>query len=477
MPTRPLLHWPTFFLLDMPVTTTAFNSLPLSAAMLANLESLGYTAMTPIQAQSLPVILKGMDLIAQAKTGSGKTAAFGIGLLNPLNPRFFGCQALVLCPTRELADQVAKEIRRLARGTDHIKVLTLCGGVPFGPQIASLEHGAHIIVGTPGRIQEHLRKATLKLDGLNTLVLDEADRMLDMGFYDSIADILSKTPSKRQTLLFSATYPSSIKQLASAFMRDPQQVKAEAMHADSQIEQRFYEISPDERLQAVSKVLGHYRPQSCVAFCFTKQQCQEVVDHLTASGISAMALNGDLEQRDRDQVLAMFANRSCSVLVATDVAARGLDIESLDMVLNVELARDSEIHIHRVGRTGRAGEKGLAISLVAPAEGHRARAIEELQKGPLNWQQLDSLKAQGGAPLLPPMVTLCIGAGRKDKVRPGDILGALTGDAGVPGAQVGKIAIFDFQAFVAVERGVAQQALQRLNQGKIKGRSLRVRIL
>ena len=202
MPTRPLLHWPTFFLLDMPVTTTAFNSLPLSAAMLANLESLGYTAMTPIQAQSLPVILKGMDLIAQAKTGSGKTAAFGIGLLNPLNPRFFGCQALVLCPTRELADQVAKEIRRLARGTDHIKVLTLCGGVPFGPQIASLEHGAHIIVGTPGRIQEHLRKATLKLDGLNTLVLDEADRMLDMGFYDSIADILSKTPSKRQTLLF-----------------------------------------------------------------------------------------------------------------------------------------------------------------------------------------------------------------------------------------------------------------------------------
>jgi ATP-independent RNA helicase DbpA len=260
-------------------------------------------------------------------------------------------------------------------------------------------------------------------------------------------------------------------------MRDPQQVKAEAMHADSQIEQRFYEISPDERLQAVSKVLGHYRPQSCVAFCFTKQQCQEVVDHLSASGISAMALNGDLEQRDRDQVLAMFANRSCSVLVATDVAARGLDIESLDMVLNVELARDSEIHIHRVGRTGRAGEKGLAISLVAPAEGHRARAIEELQKGPLNWQQLDSLKAQGGAPLLPPMVTLCIGAGRKDKVRPGDILGALTGDAGVPGAQVGKIAIFDFQAFVAVERGVAQQALQRLNQGKIKGRSLRVRIL
>ncbi|MFH6569365.1 MULTISPECIES: ATP-dependent RNA helicase DbpA [Pseudomonas] len=445
--------------------------------MLANLDSLGYAQMTPIQAQSLPVILKGMDLIAQAKTGSGKTAAFGIGLLNPINPRFFGCQALVICPTRELADQVAKEIRRLARAEDNIKVLTLCGGVSFGPQIGSLEHGAHIIVGTPGRIQQHLRKGSLVLDGLNTLVLDEADRMLDMGFYDAIEDIIVKTPERRQTLLFSATYPVGIKQLSSKFMRNPQQVKAEALHTDSQIEQRFYEISPEERMSAVTKVLGHFRPQSCVAFCFTKQQVQETVDHLTSKGISAVGLHGDLEQRDRDQVLAMFANRSTSVLVATDVAARGLDIDALDMVLNVELARDSEIHIHRVGRTGRAGEKGVAISLVAPSEAHRAQAIEQLQKAPLNWETLDTLTSQGGAPLLPAMSTLVIGAGRKDKVRPGDILGALTGDAGIPGAQVGKIAIFDFQAYVAVDRTVAKQAAQRLSEGKIKGRVLRVRVL
>ncbi|WP_226505528.1 ATP-dependent RNA helicase DbpA [Pseudomonas sp. MWU16_30317] len=459
------------------MTNTAFNTLPLSAGMLANLESLGYAQMTPIQAQSLPVIVKGLDLIAQAKTGSGKTAAFGIGLLNPINPRYFGCQALVICPTRELADQVAKEIRRLARSEDNIKVLTLCGGVSFGPQIASLEHGAHIIVGTPGRIQQHLRKGSLVLDGLNTLVLDEADRMLDMGFYDSIADIIEQTPARRQTLLFSATYPVGIKQLSSKFMRDPQQVKAESLHADSQIEQRFYEISPDERMSAVTKVLGHFRPQSCVAFCFTKQQCQETVDHLVAKGFSAVALHGDLEQRDRDQVLAMFANRSTSVLVATDVAARGLDIDALDMVLNVELARDSEIHIHRVGRTGRAGESGVAISLVAPGEAHRAQAIEQLQKSPLNWAPLSELVSKGGAPLLPPMSTLLIGAGRKDKVRPGDILGALTGDAGIAGTQVGKIAIFDFQAYVAVERDVAKEAVQRLNSGKIKGRSLKVRIL
>jgi ATP-dependent RNA helicase DbpA len=456
---------------------SAFSSLPLSAAMLANLDALGYAEMTPIQAQSLPVILKGMDLIAQAKTGSGKTAAFGIGLLSPLNPRFFGCQALVLCPTRELADQVAKELRRLARAADNIKILTLCGGVPFGPQIGSLEHGAHVIVGTPGRIQEHLKKGTLKLDGLNCLVLDEADRMLDMGFYDSIAEIINQTPAKRQTLLFSATYPTGIKQLSATFMRDPQQVKVEALHDDAQIEQRFYEIAPEQRMDAVLKLLHSYRPESCVAFCFTKQQCQELVEHLTANGISAAALNGDLEQRDRDQVLAMFANRSLSVLVATDVAARGLDIDALDMVINVELARDSEIHIHRVGRTGRAGAKGLAMSLVAPAEGHRAQAIETLQKSPLNWHPLSSLKVQSNEPLQPPMVTLCIGAGRKEKLRPGDILGALTGEAGLPGAKIGKIALFDYQAFVAVERDVAKLALKRLSEGKIKGRSLRVRTL
>ncbi len=445
--------------------------------MLANLDALGYAEMTPIQAQSLPVILKGMDLIAQAKTGSGKTAAFGIGLLSPLNPRFFGCQALVLCPTRELADQVAKELRRLARAADNIKILTLCGGVPFGPQIGSLEHGAHVIVGTPGRIQEHLKKGTLKLDGLNCLVLDEADRMLDMGFYDSIAEIINQTPAKRQTLLFSATYPSGIKQLSATFMREPQQVKVEALHDDAQIEQRFYEIAPEQRMDAVLKLLHSYRPESCVAFCFTKQQCQELVDHLTANGISAAALNGDLEQRDRDQVLAMFANRSLSVLVATDVAARGLDIDALDMVINVELARDSEIHIHRVGRTGRAGAKGLAMSLVAPAEGHRAQAIETLQKSPLNWHPLSSLKVQNSEPLQPPMTTLCIGAGRKEKLRPGDILGALTGDAGLPGSKIGKIALFDYQAFVAVERDVAKLALKRLSEGKIKGRSLKVRLL
>lgn len=459
------------------MTATAFSSLPLSENMLANLESLSYTEMTPIQAQSLPIILAGQDVIAKARTGSGKTAAFGIGLLTPLNPRYFGCQAIVICPTRELADQVAKEIRRLARSADNTKVLTLCGGQPIGPQIGSLEHGAQIIVGTPGRILKHLGKGTLELDGVNTLVLDEADRMLDMGFYDSIAEIIEQCPQKRQTLLFSATYPAGIKKLAARFMRDPQHVEVESQHDNAQIQQRFYEIKAEQRLDALSKALACFQPQSCVVFCFTKLQCQEVADDLNRQGVSAQALHGDLEQRERDQVLIMFAGRSISVLVATDVAARGLDIDNLDLVINYELARDADTHIHRIGRTGRAGEKGMAISLVGPAETHRAQRIEELQGSPLNWHPTNSLKPQTTQALQAPMVTLCISAGRKDKLRPGDILGALTGDAGLPGKQIGKISITDYQAYVAVERDIAEQALERLSTGKIKGRSWKIKML
>lgn len=458
-------------------TTTDFASLPLPAALLSNLNDLGYSRMTAIQAQSLPVILKGKDVIAQAKTGSGKTAAFGVGVLSPLNPRYFGCQALVLCPTRELADQVAKEIRRLARALDNIKILTLCGGVPFGPQIGSLEHGVHIVVGTPGRILEHARKGTLDLSGLNTLVLDEADRMLDMGFYDSIASIVEFTPKRRQTLLFSATYPEGIQQLAASFLREPAHIEADIEHAEYQIEQHFYEITPEQREAAVERLLRHYRPEACVAFCFTKQQTQDLANYLNSQKISALALHGDLEQRDRDQVLTLFSNRSCCVLVATDVAARGLDIDDLPMVINVELARDPEIHTHRIGRTGRAGAKGIAISLVAPKEGQRANAIEEQLKRPLNWHAMNGLKVSDDRPLLPIMATLCISAGRKDKLRPGDILGALTGIGGLKGTQVGKISIFDHQAYVAVERLLARETQQRLEADKIKGRSLKVRVL
>ncbi|HEY6898708.1 MAG TPA: ATP-dependent RNA helicase DbpA, partial [Rhodocyclaceae bacterium] len=324
-----------------------FSALPLAPAILDNLALLEYQVMTPIQAASLPPALAGRDLIAQAKTGSGKTAAFGLALLSKLDPRNFAVQALVLCPTRELADQVTKELRRLARFEDNIKIIALCGGSTMRPQIASLEHGAHIVVGTPGRIQDHLERGSLKLDALQTLVLDEADRMLDMGFYDDIARVAKQCPAARQTLLFSATYPDGIAKLARQFLRQPEEVKLPELHAEGKIRQRFYEIKHEERLQAVATLLKHYRPVSTLAFCNTKQQCRDLLDLLRSQGFHALTLNGDLEQRERDQVLIQFANRSCSVLVATDVAARGLDIDQLEAVINVDVTPDPEIYIHR----------------------------------------------------------------------------------------------------------------------------------
>jgi ATP-independent RNA helicase DbpA len=453
------------------MTSTSFSTLGLDAALLANLDSMGYQAMTPIQAQSVPIMLQGADLIAQAETGSGKTAAFGIGLLSKLNARDFNVQALVLCPTRELADQVAKEIRRIASYIPNVKLLTLCGGVPSGPQIGSLEHGAHIIVGTPGRVLKHLRKGALKLDRLKVLVLDEADRMLDMGFYDDIAEIVAATPKQRQTLLFSATYPDAIKQVSASMQKDPSRVSVEATHTPTKIEQVFYEVSGNShRLEALVKLLGHYHPASCVIFSNTKLECQEIADTLQAKGFSALALHGDLEQKDRDQVLVRFSNKSCSILVATDVAARGLDIKDLEAVINFELSHDPEVHIHRIGRTGRAGKEGLALSLYTANESYRVNAIEDYQKSPITIAVIDSLQVSNKHDLKPLMVTLCIEGGRKGKVRAGDILGALTGESGIAGSQVGKIDIFDHQSYVAIERSVANQALQQLTTGKVKGR-------
>jgi len=454
---------------------TAFATLPLNKSMLQNLASLDYNEMTPIQAHSLPLILAGTDVIAQAKTGSGKTAAFGIGLLAKLAVTSFRVQGLVLCPTRELADQVGKELRRLARFTDNIKILTLCGGVPFGPQFGSLEHGAHIVVGTPGRILDHLRRGSLNLKSLRMLVLDEADRMLDMGFQEDLAAIVAAAPNHRQTLLFSATYPASIAAMSATVQRQPVTVKVEAVHDGGQIRQTFYLVETRERLAAVARILGHYRPGSSLVFCNTKKECQEVADALTEHGFSALAIHGDLEQRERDQVLARFANKSVSVLVATDVAARGIDIKELTAVINYELTRDPEVHIHRIGRTGRAGEQGLALSLVTAAENRRAAAIEDYLGETVPRAELETLSMPSSSPLEAPMVTLCIDGGRKNKVRPGDILGALTGEAGIPAGEVGKIDVFDFHTYVAIRRTSADLALARLRANKIKGRFFKIR--
>jgi ATP-independent RNA helicase DbpA len=454
-----------------------FSTLPLSPAALANLQQLGYHGMTPIQAASLPLALAGHDLIAQARTGSGKTAAFALALLARLNPRSFAVQALVLCPTRELAEQVTLEVRRLARAEDHVKVLTLCGGSPVRPQLASLEHGAHIVVGTPGRIMDHLERGSLTLEALNTLVLDEADRMLDMGFHDDIATVVRQCPAARQTLLFSATYPDGVAKLAAAFMRQPREVKLLAPHAAGQIRQRFYEVAEHERLHAVSLLLNHYRPISTLAFCNTKQQCRDLVEVLRAQGFAALELHGELEQRERDQVLVRFANRSCSVLVATDIAARGLDIAQIEAVINVDVTPDAPTHTHRIGRTGRADEAGWAFSLASMDEMGRVGQLEHALGFTSEWVRLDTLRPASAEPLRPPMQTLQILGGRKEKIRPGDVLGALTKDLGFTGSQIGKINVNEFSTYVAVQAGIAQQVLRRLSGGKVKGKNVKVRML
>ena len=452
-----------------------FSQLKLDADLLGNLETLGYQQMTPIQAEALPHLLAGKDLIARAKTGSGKTVAFGLGLLQLLNVRSFAVQALVLCPTRELADQVAKELRRLARATANNMVVTLCGGAPFGPQVGSLEHGAHIVVGTPGRILKHLQKQTLRLDQVRAVVLDEADRMLDMGFYEDMETILSATSSQRQTLLFSATYPERIRQLSAAFQYEPVEVTVESQHSESQITQRFYEVEKGQRTKTLAALLAQYRPASTVVFCHTRQQCQEVTEELQLRGIQALALHGDLDQKERDLVLVRFSNRSVPVLVATDVASRGLDIKELEAVINFELPRDPEIYVHRIGRTGRAGSKGMALSLFIPSEAYRVNAIEKYQDQKVQLEGVKSLKLPEDFNLIPPMVTLCIDGGRKEKVRPGDILGALTAHEAITKEHVGKIDIFDHNAYVAVDRGVRKVALKVLSEGNIKGRRFKVR--
>lgn len=459
----------------------AFSQLPLQAGLLKNLDTLGYQAMTPVQAKALPEALAGRDVIVQAKTGSGKTAAFGLALLNKLDVKRFRVQALVLCPTRELADQVALELRRLARAVHNIKVLSLCGGSAFGPQLGSLEHGAHIVVGTPGRIHDHLRRRSLKLADVETLVLDEADRMLDMGFQDTIEAIVGQLPKQRQNLLFSATYPAAIEAIAErALDASALRISVDENHDQGSIKQRFYKVrSRDQRAEALQLLLLAEQPEAAIVFCNTKRDTQSVSDRLRDKGFTALALHGDLDQRDRDQTLVRFANGSACILVATDVAARGLDIDSVDVVVNYDIAHDSEVHTHRVGRTGRAGSEGLALSIFADHEAHKLASLN-LHKGadPL----LDALPLPGRellaeAPREPAMVTLQIDGGKKQKLRPGDILGALTGEGGIAGADVGKITMGPHWAYVAVSRKVYRRALKKIGSGKMKGRSFRARRL
>ena len=456
----------------------SFASLPLSDSLLTNLASLHYEKMTDIQAQSLPLILNGEDVIAQGKTGSGKTAAFTLGILHRLNVKHFRIQSLVVCPTRELADQVATDIRTLARSIHNIKVMTLCGGTPLSPQAASLEHGAHIIVGTPGRLQDHLKRGSLNLQNLNVLVLDEADRMLEMGFQDEIDTIIEHSPKQRQTLLFSATYPAQIEKVAQRIMTAPKKVTVASTHDNSSIEQRFYSLqNNEERMVALRLLLNRYQPESSVVFCNTKREVQEVADELANRGYSAIALHGDLEQKDRDQALIRFSNKSARILVATDVAARGLDIDNLSAVFNFHVAHDPEVHVHRIGRTGRAGSKGLAFTFYSNKDDHRITLLEDILARDIHSSSLPEYDLLEITPATSEMITIRIEGGKKQKIRPGDIVGALTGQDGITGQQIGKISVSEYWSYVAVQREHLKIAFKKLSEGKLKGRKFRVMVV
>jgi ATP-independent RNA helicase DbpA len=462
-----------------------FESLSLSPALQQVVGELGFTQPTPVQVASIPALIAGKDLLGQSKTGSGKTAAFALPILQGIHLTQRSLQALVLCPTRELCAQVAREVRKLGRRHPGLAVLEVAGGQPIRAQIGALERGVHIIVGTPGRLLDHLRRGTLKPHKVRTVVLDEADRMLDMGFGADVKQILKTLPAARQTVMFSATMPRSIETLSGEYQQNAVRVKLdEPAEAMLQIRQLRLVATPDDTYAALCWVLHRYPHESALIFCNFKATVLELSRRLTEAGVSAGRLDGDMDQFRRDQVLARFRNQSVRLLIATDVAGRGIDVEDLDLVINYELPQQPDVYLHRIGRTGRAGKRGLAISLMTPQQAGRMRTIEELTDIPIEELDRGTGKHLSVERLLekstrkPKMETVLISGGRKDKVRPGDILGALTGEAGgLKSEDIGRIEIQDRLSYVAVSRRVARHAVEQLNNGRIKGRRFRASLV
>lgn len=451
----------------------SFNTLKLHKDMLANIEKLGYTEMMPIQAEALPVVLDHKDLLAQAKTGSGKTAAFAIGILERLKVKNFRVQALVLCPTRELAEQVAAEFRKLGRFRHNIKTLCITGGKPQRVQEQSLRHEAHIVVGTPGRLMRLLKRGALNLDNLYTLVLDEADRMLDMGFLESVEEIISYVPEKAQKLCFSATFSPEIRDLARKMLKDPVEVQVESLHTPQDIEQHFYQSKGDKGKE-VALLLNQFPSSASLIFCNTKQEVKDLSRDLNRLGFSSLPLQGDMEQKDRTETLIRFSNGSSPVLVATDVAARGLDISDLPLVINADIPFEAEQYIHRIGRTGRAGQKGLALSLCGSRQQGRMEDIAVYQERQIELEDLPAMDMDSLSPAKPEWVTISINGGRKSKISAGDILGALTAEGGIPGDHVGKIDRLEDLSYIALRSESAEKGQKLLQANALKGRQLRV---
>ncbi|PCK30060.1 ATP-dependent RNA helicase DbpA [Pseudoalteromonas piscicida] len=453
------------------MSITSFSQLPLNQFLAKRLVDLNYMVPTAVQAVSLQPVLEGHDLVIKGKTGSGKTLIFALAILNKLQTEINEVQALVLCPTRELADQVAQEIKSVAALIGNVKVQTLCGGVPIEPQQKALQHGAHIVVGTPGRVEEHVFNGSLILTDTHTLVFDEADQMLDMGFTDTLASIVVYVPEARQTLMFSATYPDKIMKLATQYMRTPQFLEANEEQVHHRIKQTFYKLDNNKmRFNALRVLLMQHQPQSCIVFCNTKAETKRLFEELRQTGLACVELHGDLDQGEREWSLLTFANKSANILVATDVAARGLDVDEVELVINYHLALEPQTHIHRVGRTGRGDHKGVAVSLYGEKEAFKVKQLAEIYGQELKHGTLPSHTLLEKPAYKSNMVTLMIEGGKQQKLRKGDIVGCLTGEDGISFKQIGKINIYDVQAFIAVKREAVKPALRKLNNSKIKNK-------
>jgi len=555
--------------------TIRFDELNLDPRILRAVTDMGFEAASPIQAQAIPVEMEGHDMIGQAQTGTGKTAAFGIPLLMKMDPENRKTQAMILCPTRELAIQVAEELRRLAKYMSGIKILPVYGGQEIVKQIRSLKGGVQIIVGTPGRVMDHMRRKTIRTDAIHTVVLDEADEMLNMGFLEDMETILGELPEERQTVMFSATMPHAIAQIAQKFQKDPKMVQVVKKELTvPKVTQYYYEVKPRNKVEVMCRLLDLYSPKLSVAFCNTKKQVDELVQALQGRGYFAEGLHGDLKQEQRDRVMNSFRNGATEILVATDVAARGIDVDDVEAVFNYDIPQDDEYYVHRIGRTGRAGRDGIAFSFVVGREVYKLRDIQRYCKTRIIPQAIPSLDditeikaekimdqvketinnvdltkmiqvieqklveedytamdvaaallkiamgeenediAESGhlAPSLDEldrygrdnrgrggrnngrrdggrgsrggrderngngMARLFINIGKNQNVRPGDILGAIAGESGIPGRMVGSIDMYDKYTFVEVPEENAESVLKAMKNAKIKGKNIRMEV-
>ena len=520
-----------------------FEELNVDEKILKAIGDMGFEEASPIQAKAIPVVLEGKDIVGQAQTGTGKTAAYGIPMLQSIDPKLKCVQAVVLCPTRELAIQVADEIRKLAKYMSSIKVLPVYGGQEIVRQIKSLKTGVQIVVGTPGRVMDHMRRKTVKFDKVKMVILDEADEMLNMGFREDMETILTQMPEERQTVMFSATMPKAIMDIARTFQNDAEVIKVVRKELTVEnIEQYYFEVRSKNKDEILSRLIDIYNPKLSVVFCNTKKQVDDLISELKGRGYFADGIHGDMKQAQRDRVMNDFRKGKTEILIATDVAARGIDVDDVDIVFNYDLPQDEEYYVHRIGRTGRAGRAGLAFSFVTGKEIYKLKDIERYCKTKIMARQIPSLddvkntridnlfeqvrktlEAGGLADMraiveekindedytsidlaaallkmvlgddhdreddvLPvhfddndgngsKMVRLFINIGKKDKVKPSNILGAIAGESGMPGKLVGSIDMYDAYTFVEVPRKYADIVLKAMsNNVQIKGRTVNI---